>query len=231
MTLIRTLAAASLLLFSMQNIASAQVKHTFKDKEVIRRNDLTLTFINQDENFSPVLKKRMIETFFKVYPALKGAYNEKTAKQVTFVIDTTYKGVAATQGTTVAYSPVWFKQHPEDIDVVTHEVMHIVQNYGSNAGPWWITEGIADYVRFKYGVDNKGAKWALPDYKTGQKYDNGYRVTARFFAWLEKHDYPGVVKALDQNMRNHTYTEDFWKKQTTKTLTELWDLYVLNPVI
>lgn len=230
MNLIRTLAVSSLLLFSLTSVVSAQKKETFQDKEVIRKSGLTLTFINQDKAFSPVVKKRMIETFFKVYPALKAAYNEKTAKEITFVIDTAYKGVAATQGTVVAYSPVWFKQHPGDIDVVTHEVMHIVQNYGSNAGPWWITEGIADYVRYKYGVDNAGAKWTLPDYKSGQNYDNGYRITARFLAWLEVH-HPGIVKALDQQMRVHTYSEEFWKVQTTKTLPELWSSYAENPII
>ncbi len=48
--------------------------------------------------------------------------------------------------------------------------MHIVQNYGRSTRPGWLTEGIADYVRYKYGVDNVGSKWALPDYKAGQSY-------------------------------------------------------------
>ncbi|RAJ37482.1 basic secretory protein-like protein [Pedobacter cryoconitis] len=231
MNLIRTIAVTSSLFFSITGIVSAQQKAVFKDKEVVYKKGLKLTFINQDKSFSPVVKQRMIGTFFKVYPALKAEYNEKTAKEVTFVIDTTYKGVAATQGTIVAFSPVWFRQHPGDIDVVTHEVMHIVQNYGSNAGPWWITEGIADYVRYQYGVDNAGAKWTLPDYKSGQNYDNGYRITARFLAWLEKHEHQGIVKNLDQQMRAHTYKEEFWKTQTTKTLPELWAAYVQNPII
>ena len=109
MTLIRTLAITSLLFCSIASVVSAQKKQIVKDKQVIRKNGLTLTFINQDENFSPAVRKRMIETFFKVYPALKVQYNEKTVKAITFVIDTTYKGVAATQGTIVAFSPVWFK--------------------------------------------------------------------------------------------------------------------------
>jgi hypothetical protein len=32
--------------------------------------------------------------------------------------------------------------------------MHIVQAYPDGAGPWWITEGIADFVRFDDGIDN-----------------------------------------------------------------------------
>ena len=218
------LTAGLLLLFMSVSVAA-------QDKEVIVRKGYTLTFINQDQTFDPALKTRMIETFFKVYPVLAKTYNTKTAKQVTFVIDTAYKGVAATGGDIVSYSPAWFKKKPGDIDVVTHEVMHIVQAYGESSGPWWVTEGIADYVRYKFGVDNAGASWTLPDYKEGQKYDNGYRITARFLVWLEKHSQPKLVQVLDERMRNHSYTDDLWKEQTGKTLTENWDDYIKNPVL
>lgn len=222
---LRTLAAASFLFLSFSTVVSAQ------EKEIIKKKGLTLTFINQDKAFSPELRTRMIATFFKVYPLLKKDFNNKTAQEVTFVIDTAYKGVAATGGDVVSYSPVWFKQHPEDIDVVTHEVMHIVQAYGNDAGPWWITEGIADYVRYVYGVDNAGAKWTLTPYKASQNYDNGYRITARFFAWLEKNGHKGIVKSLDKHMRAHTFTDEVWKTETTKTLTELWSAYTANPAL
>lgn len=224
LTNLRSLAAASLLFLAATAPVSAQ------EKEVIKKKGLTLTFINQDKSFSPELRTKMIAAFFKVYPVLQKDFNEKTAKEVTFVIDTAYKGVAATQNGIVSYSPEWFKKHPEDLDVVTHEIMHIVQDYGRTDAPWWITEGIADYVRFKYGVDNAGAKWALPAYKAGQKYQDSYRITARFFVWVEK-GHAGVIKSLDKNMRDHTYTADFWKGKTNQTLDELWAAYIANPVI
>ena len=221
---LRAISVACLLFLSSSALVSGQ------EKEVIKKKGFTLTFINEDPTFSPALKTRMIETFFKVYPLLQKEYNQKTNKQVTFVIDTAYKGVAATGGDRVSYSPVWFQKHPEDIDVVTHEIMHIVQAYGEGGGPWWVTEGIADYVRYKFGVDNAGANWALPAYKEGQKYDNGYRITARFLVWVEKSK-PGTVKILDKNMRDHTYTEEIWKNTTGKTLAELWTAYAINPAI
>jgi len=222
---LKALSAACLFFLSFSSLTFAQ------EKEVFKKKGLILTFITQDKSFSPALKTRLVNTFFEVYPVLKKEYNPNAAKEVTFVIDTTYKGVAATSGTIVSFSPEWFKKHPEDIDVVTHEVMHIVQAYGEGGGPWYITEGIADYVRFKYGVNNPAANWSLPNYKEGQKYENGYRVTARFFAWLELHGYPGIVKTIDKNMRDHTYTEELWKQKTTKTLNELWDAYLLNPAL
>ncbi|TDQ07023.1 basic secretory protein-like protein [Pedobacter metabolipauper] len=202
-----------------------------QEKETIKRDGLTLNFTSLDSSFDPRLKQRMIETFFTVYPLLKKEYNENAATELNFVIDTAYKGVAATGGGRIVYSPAYFKQHPTDVDVVTHEVMHVIQSYGRGAGPGWLTEGIADYVRYKFGVDNPGAKWALPEYKDTQSYTNSYRITARFLAWLESHGNKGLVKKLDANLRAHTFTAELWKKETGKTLDELWVAYSANPAL
>lgn len=148
--------------------------------QVLNRKGYKLTFTNYDATLDTAGQQRLINTFFTVYPKLAEAYNKKTLKEVKLVIDTTYKGVAETANGKVTISSAWLHKHPEDIDVVTHEVMHIVQDYDQSAGPEWLTEGIADYARYKFGVNNAAAKWALPDYKSTQNYDNAYRVTARF---------------------------------------------------
>src|SRR6202000_3023031 len=116
-------------------------------RDTIKKNKLTLIFINKDTAFSAVTKQRLTDAFFIVYPEEIKTYNKESATQVTFVIDPAYKGVAATGGGVVRFNPAWFAKNPEDIDVVTHEVMHIVQNYGRNEVPGWLTEGIADYGR------------------------------------------------------------------------------------
>ena len=199
--------------------------------EVISRNGYRLTVINQDKTFDKKVLNRLEETFFTVYPELAKEYNPSTAKNVTIVIDTAYDGVAATANARVAISSKYMTRHPGDVDVVTHEVMHIVQDYGNASGPGWLTEGIADYARNKFGVDNAGAHWALPAFSTAQNYDNAYRVTARFLVWIEKNVKPGLVKILDKQMREHTYTDESWKKATGKTVDELWTTYAVNPVI
>jgi hypothetical protein len=199
---------------------------------VYNKKGYKLTFINYDAAFDASLQQRMVTTFFTVYPELAKAYNPKTLKEVTMVIDTTYKGVAETDNGKVTISNIWMHKHPEDIDVITHEVMHIVQDYGSNnTGPGWLTEGIADYARYKFGVNNPAAKWKLPDYKPTQKYTDAYRITARFLEWIEETAKPGIVKELDNELRTHTFTDDSWKKQTGKTLDELWTAYTQNPAI
>jgi hypothetical protein len=197
---------------------------------VYHKKGYQLTFINDDASFDTVEQQRMVKTFFTVYPKLVKTYNKKSLKQVTMVIDTTYNGVAETANGKVTISNRWMHKHPEDIDVITHEVMHIVQDYGDTNGPGWLTEGIADYARYKFGVNNTAAKWELK-YKAGQNYNDGYRVTARFLVWIEAKIKPGIVKELNTQMREHTYTDAIWQQQTGKTLDELWKNYTDNPAI
>jgi Peptidase of plants and bacteria len=207
---------------------SANAQHNIS---VLNRDGYKLIFINGDATLDTALQTRMINTFYKVYPELAAAYNPKTLKSVTMVIDTTYKGVAETDNGKVTISSAWMHKHPEDIDVITHEVMHIVQDYGNSVGPGWLTEGIADYARYKFGVNNDAAKWSLTPYKAGQNYDNAYRITARFLVWIEAKVKPGIVKTLDAQLRQHTYTDNSWKQLTGKTVDELWKEYIANPAI
>ncbi len=199
--------------------------------DTIAKGKYTLVFINKDTALDAAVKKRLVDAFFTVYPQEAKQYNSLTAKKVIFIIDPAYDGVAATAGDIVRFNPLWFHKHPQDIDVVTHEVMHIVQAYPNEAGPGWITEGIADYVRYKFGVDNAGAGWKLPEYNAKQNYDNGYRITARFFVWIEKHYNKDFVQKLNAAMRSKKYTDNFCKSLTGKTFEQLWSEYSKNPSI
>ncbi len=190
-----------------------------------------LTFISFDAKLDTILQRRMVYTFFTVYPELAKAYNKKTLKEVMMVIDTAYKGVAETDNGKVTISSRWMHLHPEDIDVITHEVMHIVQDYGATETPGWLTEGIADYARYKFGVNNDAANWKLPDYKPTQSYTNAYRITARFLLWIEEKVKPGIVKDLNNQLRKHTYTDGSWKDLTGKTVDELWKSYSETPTV
>ena len=188
-----------------------------------------LTFISKDPNLDPTVRKKLIATYFEIYPTLVKTFNEKSTHDVLFVVDTAYKAVAEASGNRILFSAAYMKAHPTDIDVVTHETMHIVQGYGYSAGPVWLTEGIADYVRYKYGVDNVGSKWSLPDYNAKQSYKNSYRITARFFAWLEQNVKPGLIATLDQQLRTHQYKEESWTALTGKTVDQLWEDYSKEP--
>lgn len=212
-------------------MASVSGAQEFSVTDSFTKKKVTLVFVTKDSSFSTKTKEKMIDAFYKVYPAEMKRFNKESAKRVVFVIDPAYKGVAATGGGMVRYNPKWLKDHPEDIDVVTHEVMHIVQNYGRSGGPGWLTEGIADYVRYTYGVNNVAGSWTLPDYKEGQSYTNSYRITARFFVWLEAQGHKKLVDKLDAALRSHVYTPELWKEVTGKTLDELWSDYAKTPAV
>lgn len=199
--------------------------------DTIKKGKFTLIFIDKSPDFDSQVKQRLVDVFFINYPKEVKLYNKNAVNKVIFIIDPEYTGVAAAGGGIVRFNPEWFKKHPGDIDVVTHEVMHLVQNYPGGAGPGWITEGIADYVRFSLGVDNEGGDWRLPEFDANHSYTNAYRITARFFHWIEKNVKKGTVKKLDDAMRTKTYSDDFWVKQTGKTVDELWTDYTQNPSI
>ena len=208
-----------------------------KDMEVavsvdtLKKGKYSLVYIDKAKEFDTVVKQRLIDTFFETYPKLAKKYNGKAMDKVVFVMDPDYNGIAAAGGGVIRFNPEWFKKNPGDIDIVTHEGMHLVQAYPANAGPGWITEGIADYVRFVDGVDNAGANWKLPDLKPEHHYENAYRITARFFYWLETKVKKGTMVKLDKAMREKKYDPSFWEKQTGKSLDTLWNTYKANPTI
>ncbi|WJK49714.1 basic secretory protein-like protein [Chitinophagaceae bacterium DXS] len=231
----KSLAVASLLICGAKGMAQSEWTKIDERKTIskdsIQKNGYTLLFINQDSGFNKVTGQRMIDAFFTVYPKEAARFNANTLKKVIFIVDPAYEGVAAASDGIVRVNPKWMKNHPEDIDVVTHEVMHIVQAYPGESGPGWLTEGIADYVRFTFGVNNEAGKWKLPAYATTQSYENSYRITARFLVWIEKNKSATIVDKLDNAMRTKSYTDEIWKKETGSTLNELWKAYGENPVI
>ena len=198
------------------------------ETDTLARDGYELVFIQQDATFDTAIGERLKTVFFQVYPPLAAAFNPEAVRCVTLTIDTAYDGVAYAHDGRVVISQAWLEKKPGDVDVVTHEVMHIVQAYPSDSGPGWLVEGIADYVRHRYGVDNAGAGWSLPDVKADHHYSQSYRVTARFLDWVETNRKPGLVKVLDSAMRDRAYTDDIWEAQTGLTLDALWAAYVLS---
>lgn len=196
---------------------------------VTTNNDITVTFENEDSSLNPVVEQGFLNIIFEVYPKLVTDFNEAARQEIRVKIDTAYTGVAYAHNGEVTVSSNWMQKRPEDLDLMTHEIMHIIQSYPRGAGPGWLTEGIADYVRHVYGVDNVGAKWALPDYNSNQSYTDSYRVTARFLVWITERFDEKLVVNLDSNLRNKTYTSKSWKQYTGKTLDELWALYDEDP--
>jgi len=194
--------------------------------DTLVRDGFQLIFVQQDTGFDVGVADRLKATFFQVYPVLVKTFNPDAVRHVTLTVDTAYDGVAYAHDGRVVISQAWLEKMPNDVDVVTHEVMHIVQAYPSGSEPGWLVEGIADYVRHKYGVDNVAAGWSLPDIQGDHHYTSSYRITARFLDWIENTRKAGFVERLDKAMRSRTYTDEIWKAETGLGLDELWSVYV-----
>ncbi|UOB16716.1 basic secretory family protein [Abyssalbus ytuae] len=195
---------------------------------------ISIEYIDGDESLGIKTEKTFKKIIKKVYPQLMKEYNPDAVTNLKVIIDNSDKKssfVAYADGNTVTVSSEWMHKHPEDFDLMTHEIMHLIQAYPHNAGPGWITEGIADYVRDKYGLNNKKAGWKLTGFQPSHHYTNSYRITARFLKWTEKKYNKELVKKLDFLMRNKQYSDDQWKKLTGKELQELWEAYSKNPEI
>lgn len=144
----------------------------------------------------------------------------KPAHLITMALKNDYNGVAATGGNHIVGSVKYFKEHPDDVGAMVHETAHVVQHYRGRRNPGWLVEGVADYVRFfKFEPGNLG-----PINARRAHYNQSYRVSAAFLAFLvEKYD-AEIVRKLNRLMRAGEYPgESFFSDATGKTLDELDD--------
>ncbi|MCC8410666.1 basic secretory family protein [Mucilaginibacter sp. UR6-1] len=219
---------------NFQQLLNDALHKNWASVDTIKKDGYSLVFINKNSNFDATIQKNLIETYFEVYPKLVGMFNNKATHDVVFVTDTAYKGVAEASGNRILFATRYMNKFPFDVDVVTHEGMHIVQGYGYSYGRdlVWLTEGIADFIRYKYGVDNVGSKWYLPSFKAkAQGYKDSYRVTARFFEWIDQKIKPGMIVQIDKQLRDGTFKESTWADLSGKSLDELWAAYSADPVL
>ena len=190
-----------------------------------------ISIINEDAKLPTSIIEGFKDIIHKVYPKLVKDFNKNARMDITIKIDTTYDGVAYASNGRVTVGSKYLYKYPNDLDLMTHESMHIIQSYPNGAGPSWLTEGIADFVRYKYGVDNVKAGWKLPEFSKNQNYTNSYRITARFLLWVSQNYDKKLVYKLDKKLRSKSYTDKLWNKYTGSSLDELWLAYSKNPVI
>ncbi|MEC7783195.1 MAG: basic secretory protein-like protein [Bacteroidota bacterium] len=191
----------------------------------------SLIIENSDPSLNSAITEGIEEIFENVYPKLVQDFNPSAQEHVTIKIDTAYDGVAYAHQGAITISSDWLHKKPEDLDLVTHELMHLVQAYPNDSGPGWLTEGIADYVRHVYALDNERAGWSLTPFNPSQSYKNSYRITARFLVWLTQNYDEDLVIKLDEDLRTEQYTPETWDKYTGKSIDELWLEYSKNPKI
>jgi len=162
--------------------------------------------------------KKQCETWLPKLVQKFDTDGHKPADAVTLVFKKDMKGVAYTARRRIVISAKWVTDHPDDIGMVIHELMHVVQAYPpSKAG--WLVEGIADYVRYYQFEPDKKSKWRITDKSS---YKDGYGVTASFLAWLERMKHPGIVVKLNAALRTSKYEDGLFEEHTGRSLDDLW---------
>jgi hypothetical protein len=140
-------------------------------------------------------------------------------------------GVAFTSGSRIVCSAQWMRRElkREAVGAVFHELVHVVQQYGSRAGRGanvgWLVEGIPDYLRwYIYEPQSRGAEIAAA--KVAQaSYDSSYRVSANFLNWVvENHD-RDIIRKLNTALRQGAYKPELWTEWTGSTVDELGKLW------
>ena len=194
------------------------IKRVYQEESLDRYITFETNGLISDE-----MARKIQDLLYKTYPLIFEYFADGQYEKITCTIETR-DGVASTVGRNITVSADYLNQHPNDLDCITHELVHCAQAYPNNA-VGWLTEGIADYGRYLFGLYNEASGWKLPAYSQNQSYQNGYRVSAAFLKYVVERHEEEMVHILNAALRDNTYTEDLWKEHTNYSLNELWELY------
>ncbi|HVJ66439.1 MAG TPA: basic secretory protein-like protein, partial [Caulifigura sp.] len=154
-------------------------------------------------------------------------YNAPEKFTITFHED--MEGVAHCTGTSIHCAARWYRTQldKEGLGSIVHEMVHVVQQYGrlgsGRRNPGWLVEGLADYIRW-YLYEPASVR-RPPNPKTA-KYTDSYRTTGAFLAYVADQNGGDVIKKLNAEMRNGTYTAETWTAVAGSTVDDLWAAYV-----
>ena len=117
------------------------------------------------------------------------------------------------------YSLKLIEKYPDDIGLIVHEGVHVVQLYPS-FHPGWLTEGIADYIRWHL-YEKKQLDW-FPLSKNEKGWEDAYQVTGGFLLWLTIEKNPNIVKILHSAMKTESYSDSIFNENCGNDLPKLW---------
>lgn len=182
--------------------------------------------IRNGESIPPAMLEKMGCTFFRNYPKIVTRINPKAPTTVRFDFQEAPVFIGSAFQGTVTYSIAYLRDHPADIDIVTHEIVHIAQ-----AGldlPSWVIEGTADFLREEYGTFNQEAGWKIVNrYEPTQHYTDGYGTAASFFKWIDSQYRQGRTPVADSihALAVDKYDARHWVSLTGYDIDTLWYFY------
>lgn len=135
---------------------------------------------------------------------------------------------AYASGNTITIDSNWVASRPDDLGIVIHEMVHVIQAYpGSDHKPWWLVEGIADYIRWwRYEPELHTGTGRTRINPERDNYDNGYRITGMWLAWCSRKYDMRLVPALDLAMRRREDPVPLFEQITGKSPEQLWEEFL-----
>ncbi|XP_076951330.1 uncharacterized protein LOC143624636 [Bidens hawaiensis] len=136
-------------------------------------------------------------------------------------------GEAITWGSNkINVSAVYLRDYPGPMEIkweftslMYHEMTHVFQWNGEGKCPQLVVEGVADYTILK-------ANYFPPGFMprgAGNRWDQGYDYTARFFEYCDSL-VPNFVAKFNKMIRK-TYDVSFFQNLTGKPVEQLWKDY------
>ena len=124
-----------------------------------------------------------------------------------------------TTGNLIELSAAYFARQPDDLGAIVHEMAHVYQGYPSGQ-PSWLTEGIADYIRYWAGYNNSWSyahcAAALPNYTSG------YWCSAAFLQFVEEKYDSNLIPQLNAALRQNKYDDKLFQEYAGKPVDQLW---------
>jgi len=211
---------AVVVLFSAQ-VAAQKVKKTKNElKAQTQICEVDATAAPELAEFAKQIPPLCEKNYPKIKKILESKGFEPTAKVKLIFRQQQNPGEAV--GDTIYLSIEWFKKYPADLGAIVHEMAHVVQSYPQGGTqPFWLQEGIADFVRYETGYQNS---WSYPHCGEGSpRYDSGYWCSAAFLGFVEKkYKSKKPIATINEKLRANSYTDAVFKNITGKEISELW---------
>ena len=167
--------------------------------------------------------KALVETWYPIVTSLLATESFKPPKEIRLVFKKEISAPAWASGEEITINGKWITDHPDDLGMVIHELTHIIQAYSWNRTPGWLTEGIADYIRW-WRYEPEAPRPRVDPVKAS--YKDAYRTTAAFLAWSSRKYDMRLVPALDRAIRERRDPLTEFTRLTGKDVDALWAEYV-----
>lgn len=170
--------------------------------------------------------KALVERWFPIVTSMLATQDYRVPDQIRIRILPTANAPAFASGNTITINGKWITDRPDDLGMVIHELVHVVQQYPRNdKKPGWLVEGIADYIRW-WRYEPEAPRPRL-DYEKAN-FTDSYRTTAYFLAWVSRRYDMRLVPTLDLALRKAEDPLPVFHQLTGRNVEELWKEFIAS---